>query len=232
MWFIDRIFSLVWDITFFFEDLYYNSGDIPIVGQILANIFWAIMEAFWGLLTPIAQFGDWVNDTSSKVANILSWATIWSYILSYVPNLLAIRDWFSDRWNWFQQNVSTWWETKKTDVQGWISTAVQPFNSMLTAWTGFWGSTWPAWVTSFNSLKSAWDNFWSYTFPNLVSFTWLTTWWAARLLDVQGLIDSALKTWFPFYDDLVKLWGDIALFFTDPLEYLWERFSYWFFGQE
>ncbi|MBA7559945.1 hypothetical protein ES708_01563 [subsurface metagenome] len=60
----------------------------------------------------------------------------------------------------------------------------------------------------------------------------LDDWWADRLLDLQGLIDSDLKTWFPFYDDLVSLWNDIVDFFTNPLDWLKDRIEVWFWGGE
>ncbi|GAI78210.1 unnamed protein product, partial [marine sediment metagenome] len=62
--------------------------------------------------------------------------------------------------------------------------------------------------------------------------SFLNDWWDDRLLDLQGLADSNLKTWFPFYDDLVSLWNDIAEFFINPLDWFKDRIEVWFWGGE
>lgn len=195
-----------------------------------ADFFYQLCLLFNTLAWKFYDFSNWVSDIAGKVVNILNWDTIWSYILSYVPNLVAIRDWFYSWWSNVTSVITGWWSATMVEVLGWIAIAVQPFNSLLAAWANFWNSLWPQLTASFNSLKSAWDNFWLVTLPSLVSFSWLTTWWESKLLDVQGLINSTLKTYFPFYDDLVRLWSDIAEFFTNPVGYIWKRFTDWFFG--
>ncbi len=195
-----------------------------------AGLFYQLSNVFSTLAWRFYDFSDWVSDVQSKIGNYLSWGTIWSYILSYVPNLTQLRDWFYTWATNVMGIITGWWSATSVTVHGWITAATQSFNSMLTAWLNFWNNLWPQLTASFNSLKASWDNFWAVTFPTLVNFSWLTTWWNSRQLDDQGLLNSTLKTWFPFYDDLVRLWGDIALFFTNPLQYLWERFTDWFFG--
>ena len=198
----------------------------------LATPFYYGSMAFSQLAWRFSDFGAWVNDVSSKIGNYLSWDTIWSYILSYVPNLATIRDWF---YNWVtnvNNTVSSWWSATSVTVQGWISAAVQPFNAMLTAWSNFWNSTWPGWVSSFYTLKSAWDNFWQYTLPGLVSFTWLATWWNERLLDVQGLINSAFLARAGFWEGWQDMKNNVVEFFADPLGWLESRFAVWFLGPE
>jgi len=207
-----------------------NAYSWPLVGSWFG-------DTFNNLSTFTARVGgylwdasNWYNDVSAKISNSLSWATIWSYILSYFPRLLELRDWF-DWWvKYVEDLIWFWWRYVQEDVKGWISAALQPFNAVVSAWNSFWGSLWPQLVSSFNSLKSSWDNFWTVTLPSLVSLSWLATWWDSKLLDVQALIDSSVKEWFPFYDDLVNLWGGIAEFFTNPVEYIWKRFTNWFFG--
>jgi hypothetical protein len=202
----------------------------PLVGNWLGDTFNNLSTFTSHVAGELWDASNWYEEISGKVSDYLSWDTIWSYILSYVPNLTQLRDWFYSWWSNVSSVIASWWTATMVEVRGWIAIAVQPFNSMLAAWANFWNSLWPQLVGGFNSLKSAWDNFWLVTFPNLVNFTWLTTWWNSKLLDVQALIDSTIKAWFPFYDDLVRLWNDIAEFFTNPLGYLWERFTDWFFG--
>ena len=179
-------------------------------------------RGFGWLAYYFSLFNNWLVWAAGEISDILSWASIKSLIRSWLPRLEDTVSWFLDWWNKVQSVVTSWWSATQTTVKGWISTAVQPFNAMLTAWTSFWNSTWPGWVTSFNSLKSSWDNFWAVTFPTMVSFTWLATWWNSRLLDIQGLIDSAFTVrtslWAGWQD-----WRDrVAAFFTDPEDWLYK----------
>ena len=198
----------------------------------VAPLFYYLSSLFGTLALLFSYFITLVNNLISRVAEILSWNMIWELIQSYVPNLTQIRDWFYSWWYYVSSVVISWWEATGVTVQGWINIAVQPFNTLLTAWNNFWNSLWPQLVGSFYSLRSAWENFWLVTLPTLVSYTWLGTWWVSRLLDVMGLIDSSLRSYFPNYDELVRLWGSIAEFAANPLEYLWQRFADWFLGPE
>jgi hypothetical protein len=202
----------------------------PLVGNWLGDTFNNLSTFTSRVAGELWDASNWYEEISGKVGDYLSWDTIWSYILSYVPNLEALSGWFYSWWGNVSAVIANWWASMQTAVQGWISAAVQPFNSMLTAWSNFWNSLWPQLLSSFYSLQSSWNNFWLVTFPNLVNFSWLTTWWNSKLLEVNSLIDSTIKSHFPFYDDLIKLWGSIVEFFTSPLQYLWERFTDWFFG--
>jgi len=195
---------------------------------VTAPFFYWLSETFADLSWAFYDFGNWIDYVASQVTQILSWSTIWSYILSYVPNLTQLRDWFYNWWTNVTSVVTSWWSSMQWTVQGWISTAVQPFNAMLTAWNNFWNNTWPSWVTNFNSLQVAWNNFWTVTFPTLVNFTWLTTWWDSRLLDVQVLIGSA----FTLREGLWAGWqdwkGSVAEFFTDPEQWVYDRLDSFF----
>ena len=232
MGFMTSIINALNSVSSWFYQIYLEVYGWVYPFWLAAGFFYQLCSLFNTLAWQFYYFSSWVSDVAAKVAEILNWSTIWSYILSYVPNLTQIRDWFYSWWSNVTSVVTSWWSTTQYTVQGWISTAAQPFNAMLTAWNSFWNSLWPQLTGSFNSLKSAWDNFWGVTFPTLVSFSWLTTWWSSRLQDVQGLINSSLKTWFPFYDDLVKLWSSLTAFFTNPVEFIWERFADWFLGPE
>ena len=70
-------------------------------------------------------------------------------------------------------------------------------------------------------LRSLWDNFVTTTLPGLAT-------WAG----VGSLVESTLKEWLPFYDDLRRLWTSIAEFIVDPWGYLTDRFVDWFLGSE
>lgn len=216
----------------FFYSIYLEVLDWVWPFWLAADFFYSLCRVFNWLAWDFSRFAEWVNDVADQVENILSWSTIWSYILSYVPNLVTIRDWFYSWWNNVTSVVTSWWSSTQWTVQGWITTATQGLSTLTVAWDNFWTVTWPDWMNRFAILKAAWDDFWTVTFPNLVSFNWLGIWWNDRLQDIDRLMSDKLTTWFPFYDDLSQLWREIADFFTNPLEFLWAKFTDWFLGPE
>ena len=232
MWFIDRIFSLVWDISDFFYDAWLEvKGWMWPLNQLAPRLL-AIGDAFWDLLTPIAQVSDWAYDVQQKVADILSFDNIWSYFHDWFVAAANAWDWVLDAW-WIVTNwIDDWWSGASLTVQGWIAIATQGFNDMVVAWGNFWNVTWPQWTGKLDILRGEWDNFWTVTYPNLVSFEWLTTWWNERLPEVNTLINSAILIWFPFYDSLAELWGSVAEFITNPFDWLENRLADWFLGPE
>jgi len=172
-----------------------------------------------GYLYDASNWYDWVAD---RVADILSWSTIWSYIKAYIPNWDKIGQWFSGWTTTVIDLVTHAGSVIRTTIEGWIAIAKQflqeqinSVNTLLgnlqTTWDDFWTMTWPQWMSSFNTLSAAWGTFWTQTFPTLA------TWSGAG-----SLITSALKEWFPFYDSLVSLWDGIAEFFADPEDWLYK----------
>lgn len=229
---IDSIFSFVWDISDWFLDAYRTVNSWVWPFYYLSVPLYAIYQITYALLTPIAHFGDWAADVWSKVQAILTAEGILGLIKYWFPDLGNVIEWFINRWNWLISAVGAWWDATKTTVLGWIAAATEGLAALIVWWDEFWKITWPGWMSSFNDLKSAWDNFWTVIFPDLVSFSWLTTWWNSRLADINDLIDSTLRDWFPFYDDLINIWNEVLGFFVDPWEFLWNRFADWFLGPE
>ena len=197
-----------------------------------APFFYQLCLLFNTLAFGFSDFLTLVNYLQSKISQILSWSAIWSLLVQYAQPLLDVLKGLAAWWNSIWSEIGTWWTATSVTVQGWISTATQYFNSVATAWSNFWNNLWPQLTTSFNSLKSAWDNFWKVTFPNLVSFTWLTTWWNDRLKDIDDWIDSKIKECAPFWEGWQDMRTNVLTFFTDPVEFIWERFTDWFLGPE
>jgi hypothetical protein len=199
---------------------------------VVADLFYGLSSLFSTLAWGFSDFFTTFNTLLDSIGGFFSWDEIWSFILSYVPNLPDIRDWF---YSWVTNVtgvVSSWWAATWPTVQGWISAAVQPFNTMLTAWSNFWNNTWPQLTSSFNGLKSDWGNFWSQTLPSLVSNINLETWWNTRLKDIDTWIDSKFKDRTPFWGGWQDIRTSVLTFFEDPVEFIWERFTDWFLGPE
>ena len=222
MWFMTWIINRLNDISGFFYDLYLDCYTIGWPVEPIGIWFYYLSDWFSKLAWNFGDFSTWVSDVAAKVANILNWTTVWSNIISIVPNLEAIRDWFYSWWVWVDQRVTDWWSSTSTTVIGWIDAAKdwaklwidwldERINSFLVVWSDFVNITWPQFTTQLSSLLAAWSTFITITLPTLPNW-----------LDIDKLINDTLKRWFPFYDGLSRLWDSIAEFFTDPEEWLYK----------
>ncbi len=208
--FLDVIFSYVWDISDFFENARLVVHDWVWPFYLIETPLYWVSQVFWDLLTPIAHFGDWVDAVADKVSQILGPEGIISLLKTWLT-------YAEDAWNWILgavQNVTsiigTWWSSISLTVQGWIDIAKKSLLDLIDAVS-----------KSLASLGEAWGNFTKTVLPTL-----------ATIANVDDLVKSALKTWFPFYDALVSLWASIAEFFTNPFDFLLDKFTDWFLGKE
>jgi len=232
MWFIDSIFSLVWDITDWFWDAQEIVYDwVPPFGA-LAKPLMFIASLFGELLTPIANLSDWAYNVQQSIGNILSP----SAILILLQYWLDRAEW---AWGWVEYAgthvtniVDSWWSSTSQTVQVWVDTAKDyaaalvdnltvTVNNLLAAWNNFWAITWPEWMSKFDALDAAWDNFWVETFPTL-----------ATTLNVLNLISAAFTLRESLWAGWQEMRDQVIEFFTDPLEVLWSKFADWFLGPE
>jgi len=232
MGFMSSIISALNSASSWFYQIYLEVYGWVYPFWLAASLFYQLSSVFSSLAWRFYDFSDWVSDVQSRIGNFLSWSTIWSYILSYVPNLLQLKDWFYSWWNNVSSVVTSWWSSTQWTVRGWIDAAVQGLGSVATAWTNFWNNLWPQLVADLGGLKSAWGNFWLVIYPNLVSFDWLGTWWDSRLHDVQELVSSAFTARDGLWAGWQDLRNEVATFVSDPVEYIWGRFTEWFLGPE
>lgn len=232
MWFTDRIFALVWDISDWFLEAYYIVREWPWPFGFLGGPLLYISNLTWDLLTPIADFGVWVSDTINTLRNLLTFDNIWSYFKSWFEWAEWAWVWVDDAWTNVWQIADAWWGTVQETVKTWIDIAVQGFNELRVALFNFWATTWPDLIGRFDTLATAWDNFWTVTMPTLVNVAWIITWWNARLQDINDLIDTAFTLRDSLWEGWQELRSDVTEFFADPLEWLWGRFTNWFLGPE
>jgi len=232
MWWTDQIFSIIWNISTLFYNLASTTSTWVWPFYYISTPFYAIGDLFWAWLEPIANFGVWADDVWARVQKVLDEEGVLSLILWVFPWLTDVGNWFATRWEWFLAEANEWWAAISLEVKGWIEIARQTLQALINdlttwlatlqaAWDDFWTETWPEWTAKLDILKAGWDAFWVTTFPTLANWT-----------GVQSLIDSALRTWFPFYDDLIAIWNEVVEFFTNPLEFLLTRLTDWFLGPE
>lgn len=232
MTFIARIIESLNGIVDWFYQLYTDVYDWPYPFYMIGYIFIEIAYLFNDLAWACYDFSNWIDYVAGKVTNILTWQTIWSYIITYVPNLLTIRDWFVNVNVNINELIAGWWTSTSVQVHGWIDAAVDGIDVGLEGWMDFWSGIWPAFQSAYNTLAAAWSNFYQVTLPGLVDQAGLGGWWDSRLVELEVFINSKIRELVPFYNDLAALWSDIAAFFTDPLTWLAGRLESWFWEDQ
>jgi len=197
---IDDIFSILWDIAWYFWEIRYEVRSIPIVGQTLSTLFYQIYKLFMGLATGVANFGDWLETLVAEIEEIVSFTDIWQHFKSYFQAAQFAWSWVQDAFTYVTQWTVEWWYSTSLIVQSWITIATQGFSELVTAWSSFT----------------------TVTLPTLVSFDWLTTWWNNKLSDIEALISTA----FILREGLWSGWqdwrGKVTEFFTDPEDWLYK----------
>lgn len=229
---LDSIVKMFQDVSGFFYDAY-----LEVLGWVwpfwllsypLYDLSYASMwiATYMSLFSTLWEWAKW------EIRTILNWEEIKSSIRSWLWGIEEVLDWWGSWWEWVAQEIDDWWSSVRYTVQGWIDAAVEGLEGAWQAWLDFRDDLWPAFVATFNDLKAAWDNFWTVILPDLVDFTWLTTWWNGKLLEINALIDSWVLSLAPFWEGWQDIRDSVLEFFTDPLEWLWVRFTDWFLGPE
>jgi hypothetical protein len=229
---LGSIIGFLGDVSEFFYNAYLRVYDWVWPFYLLALPLYSLSKVFSDLSWKFLSFSYWLDEVADRVSSAISWDSIVSALKGWLPWLVNLGDWFQNWWSNVTSAITSWWGPIWTNVQMWISTALQWLNSAAATFLTFWNNLWPYFQTVFNKVKAEWDNFWKVTVPNLVDNFSLETWWEGRLKDVNKLINDKVKDWFPFYDDLMKLWKDIALFFTSPLTWLIKKLEDWFWDTE
>ena len=232
MWWVDQIFSFVWDIADFFLTAYQEVSGWIWPFHYLQYPLYGLYQVCRSLLTPIAHFSDWTREVWTKILQVFSLEQITSFFRPWLDAAVNAWNWvvnsFWNVWN----IVEDWWSSAQWTVRSWIAMATQGFNTLIVWWDEFWKITWPGWMATLEVLGDDVTHFFTHTLPDLLDYLKLENWWNGKLFAVDGLIGSRLVEWFPFYDDLVEIWNDVVEFFSDPGEFLLSRLTDWFLGKE
>lgn len=199
------------------------SKDIVLVGDQLYSWFSNAKNWFYTAAVKCYDLqGSW-NNVWDELATILSWANIQSFIRSWLPDLESVVNWFGNWVGNIVNQVNIWWDTTQVYVKSWIEDAKQFLQTQINSldnWLTDLNAAWDQWKVKIPSFDEVWAWFvdWWASVRAKVE-----TWWDETLPSVSDLINSTLRDWFPFYDDLAALWADIKLFFTDPMQWIYER---------
>ncbi len=232
MWFLDNIVEWLDSVAGFFYDAYQEVRGWVWPFYYLQYPLYALYEAFWYITYYFGQFNEWLDWAAGRLAAIFSLEQITAYFRTWIDAAINAWNWvvnaFQNVWN----IVDDWWSSAKYAVLAWIDDAKLWFQALLdeaNAWLARLQSYWD----SIAGKIPTWDEVvtWWKSWPGQV-WSVITSWWGGALLDVMGLIGTAFTerdSWWAGWEDFRD---KVAEFFTDPLEFLLNRFFDWFLGPE
>ena len=210
MGFINWIVERCLNIAVFFNNAYVEVSGWIWPFHYLAEPLELIRNAFMYLALDFIDFGNWVLLISEKIKSVRSWDDLKSLILSIFPWLKDVINWFEDKLPWVISIIKVWWEATKPLI-----------TIPLDILTG-----------DFNQLKIDFINFITLRLPFLATLTALDDMLKVMRGETSDLLSSEFKVRIPFLGSLSEIWGDIALFFTNPLAFLFYKFEDWFWEEE
>jgi len=202
--------------------------DIPLVGDSLHSLFDDIGDA-------CADIQDWTNDLRGG----------WNDLCDWLDNLFDdVADLWDDVYGWILDRLNDAWDWAQT-AYAWAVEALGRANEALAAaaaWAADALASAMAYAESLVQDIGAWVLSHSIDVYNAIKgyiidvATWFSEHvadvWAALLGSAVDLIESYLAAIAAPVNLVLQWFDEIQDFFTDPLEWLQERFTDWFLGRE
>jgi len=208
MSFLVNIRSFLYSIASFFWNLYVIvSGWIWPFNQ-AAGLFRSIGTFIDNIVFEIWQFDVWLQGVVSQIGTYLTWANLTSWFSQFLDMITGAWNWVINWWNNVWNAINSWWNTVYPIVQSWISSATQGLSGLL----------------------SSWQNFVTVTLPSLVNWQSIYAWFSSQLGVISGLIDSAFTIRTQFWAGWQEVRDNVFSFLSNPLDWLEQRFTDWFFG--
>jgi len=184
----------------------------------LHSLQWDIFTWHIDVGTPIIRAIEWVLEWINSLVDWVQQIGNWyeDFRQEVVDFFTQIPKWLNEIWQWILNFADTlgdwianWWEPIYQTVKDWVLTVIDEVKEAL----GVISDTVTRWVTTVES-------FFTSILPTLAS-----------KLDVADLIKAAFKPW----TDLFNWWGEfykeVKEFFVNPVEFIWNKFTDWFFGE-
>lgn len=222
MRFIDWIIEELWNAADWFHEAYYEVKDWIWPFYLLKYPLYGLYGAFMWLAIGFSDFNEWIADIAGKVAAILSFDDIYSYFRDLFNAALNAWAWVADSfWNVWDI-VTTWWAvTSSTVLDGiaalrdWALSFLNYLQEQIYA-LNVRVSEVIELIPDVSEFMGWFSDWWGNILANL------GTWWDDRLLDIQGLIDSAFKTRESFWAGWQEWRDKVIEFFTDPEDWLYK----------
>jgi len=190
----------------FFHDAYLEVKGWIYPFYLLKYPLYGLYGVFLWLVEGFYEFYLWLDWAADRIDDILSWTNIRSLIRSWLYGIENLISWFSSWTYWVWKEIDEWWQGILPLVKEYIDSAVE----------------------GLEDFAATWNNFWNNIYPNLVSFTWLTTWWNSKILDVQKLINTAFTLRESFWEGWQDVREEVVSFFSDPLQWTYNKLDEFF----
>lgn len=230
MTFINSIIEGLNKVSGFFYQIFLEVNSWPWPFWYVSGFFYSLHVAFAGLAWAFYYLNGWVDYLAGKVAAILTFGDIWSYFKWWFDAAVAAWNWVASAYRNVWNIVEWWWSSAKYIVLSWVDEAKRWATSLfnqVNAWLARLQEAWDAFKAKLPAIEEILS--WFKNWPGKVLAT-IISWGALPGKEIENLILSKLKEWFPFYDNLVAIKDSMFDFFTNPLEFLFNRFSDWFLG--
>jgi len=178
------------------------------VPRLLGDFFRNAASWFLDLYLATTYGATWYQNTIDMFTQFVQALDVPNIMNTWIQMVNQLWSWFTSWVSGVTDIIGSWWGGVQWTVRSWIEAAVSGFNAAL--------NNLQYWV---DDIRMSWGNFVSGTLPGLVTGG-----------IVQQLIAGALMPW----AGLFNFWGefshDMGAFFTNPLEFVWNKFNDWFFG--
>ena len=147
---------------------------------------------------------SWVNYVVNWIEQAYDWVRdrVMALVGPWLDAIISLGNTVATWWD----RLGSWWAAQWDTVSGWIQAALQPLRDL---YQGV--------VNQVNQVWVAVGNFFTVTLPSLAS-----------KLDVENYFRSFTLQW----RDLFNWWGDrghdVTSFFTDPLQWVYDRLDEFF----
>ena len=232
MGFINNIVSALNDVSDYFYDIYREVYDWTYPFWLAAPLFYYISRGFNHLAWDFYDFGEWVDDVADRVRDILDFSDIWDYFDYWFNRAAWAWDWVLRAWDNVWDIVNDWWSYTRYTVLAWVDEAKSYADALVVGVTNWLASLQEAWdsfkgrIPTIDEVILWWGN-WTGNVTGIIS-----TWWTGTLTEVKSLINSAFLEREPFWAGWQDWRDKVTEFFSDPVEFLWARFTDWFLGPE
>jgi len=228
MWFLSYIIEQLASARDWLLDAYYEVDGWIFPFYYLKYPLYGLYVVFYYLVYYFGDFNNWLVWAADRIDEILSEWDIWSLLSAPISWAETAYNWVNNATSNIWQTVNSWWTATSPTILGWIDAA-----------KGYSLSLYNSLLSNLNTLQSEWDNF-KADFPSLdnillwFSNWWgniranLDLWWSDKLLEIQGLITSRLVEFAPFWEGWQDWRDQVAEFFSDPLQWVYDKLDEWF----
>lgn len=220
MAFINDIIEALNNIDAWLYDFYQSHFDEIWPMNWLAFACYKLSAIFNKIAWAFHDLGQWIYSAVDQLNLILSWDDIQKLLSLWIEYATTAVQWVLQATTNVTSIITEWWSARLGEVKGLIAIATEGLDTLRANWDSFWTITFPQWTSELDVLSSTVDNFFAETLPTLFDINYAETWWAGKVIDVNKLIETAIKTWFPFYESLADLWDSVEKFFADPLQWI------------